>query len=241
MSDIIVDNVFCKDLFGMDLSMINSYTAPMVNNLEFSSAVWHERSMNLINDLGNSVINKFAVYGGNGHGMVLQDCVSIHFDRAIFASLNDYAGLVILGCNNKSRVYGLRSALNKYGVIINSSDKCYSTRLDFISCRIENNYNHGVYIKQASRINFNLCDISSNSLYNSKLYDGVYSEGSDNLVFSSCFLGDEQSVTTQRHCFYGYAGNHCRFIGCDFTGCDTSINTTYGTPEYFACIGKSDN
>lgn len=240
MSDIIVDNIFCKDLFGMNLSLINEYTAPMVNNLDFSSSVWNEQSMNLINDLGNSVINKFAVYGGQGHGMILQDCVSIHFDRSIFASLDNHAGLVMLGCNNKSRVYGLRSALNKYGVIIDSSDKCYSTRLDFISCRVENNYNHGIYIKNASHINFNMCDISSNSLNNSGLFDGICADSSNDLVFNSCFLGDEQTTPTQRHCFYGYAGQYCRFIGCDFSGCETKINTTYGEPVIIACIGSEE-
>jgi hypothetical protein len=240
MSDIILDNIFCKDLFGTDLSTINSHTAPMVNDLNFSSIVWNEKSMNLINDLGNSVINKFAVYGGQGHGMVLQDCVSIHFDRAIFASLDDYAGLVVRGCNNKSRIYGLRSALNKYGVIIDSSEKCYSNRIDFISCRIENNYNHGLYIKAGQNINFSQCDISSNSLNNPGEFDGIYADSSNNLVFNSCFLGDEQTNTTQRHCFYGYAGLHFRFIGCDFTGCEKSIATTYGTPEMYACIGYSD-
>ena len=236
MSDIVVDNVFCKDLFGMDLSKINSHTAPMVNNLNFSSAVWTEPTMNLINDLGNSVINKFAVYGGTGHGMLLQDCVSIHFDRAIFASLDNYAGLVVRGCNNKSRIYGLRSALNKYGVIIDSSEKCYSTRIDFISCRIENNYNHGIYIKAGQNINFAQCDISSNSLNNPNKYDGIYADSSNNLVFTSCFLGDEQAQVTQRYCFYGYAGQNSVYIGCDFLGCTQSIKTTYGDPEIFACI-----
>ena len=240
MSDIVVDNVFCKDLFGVDLSTIDPYTAPMVNNLDFSSSVWTEKSMNLINDLGNSVINKFAVYGGHGHGMILQDCVSIHFDRAIFASMDDYAGLVILGCNNKSRIYGLRSALNKYGVIIDSSEKCYSTRLDFISCRIENNYNHGIYLKDGQNINFNLCDISNNSLNNTGEFDGIHALSSNNLVFNSCFIGDEQTLQTQRYCFNGYAGQYCRFIGCDFSGCEKSLNITYGDPEVFACIGLKE-
>ena len=238
MSDIIVDNVFCKDLFGMDLSQINTHTAPMVNDLGFSSSVWNERSMNLINDLGNSVINKFAVYGGTGHGMILQDCVAIHFDRAIFASLNDYAGLVIRGCNTKSRIYGLRSSLNKYGVIIESSEHCASSRLDFISCRIENNYNHGVYLKKGYSLNFNLCDISSNSLNNSKLYDGIHSEEANNLLFISCFLGDEQSVKTQRCGFYGVAGSVCDFTECDFNGCDTAVSSTYGDPKFIACKGE---
>ena len=242
MSDNVIDNVFCKDLFGMDLSLINAYTAPMVNNLDFSSVVWQEQSMNLINDLGNSIINKFAVYGGYGHGLVLQDCISTHLDRSVFVSLSNYAGLVMLGCNNKTRVYGLRSALNKYGVLIDSSNKIGCTRIDFISCRIENNYNHGVYIKAGENINFTSCDISSNSLNNSGLYDGVYSLSSNNLVFNSCFLGDEQYPDlTQRYCFYGDAGGHCLFIGCNFAGCAVSINATNGTPEIYACIGFIEN
>jgi parallel beta-helix repeat protein len=169
--------------------------------------------------------------------MILQDCVSIHFDRAIFASLNDYAGLVVLGCNNKSRIYGLRSALNKYGIIIDKSMNCYPSRIDFISCRIENNYNHGIYVKFGKDITFSQCDISSNSLNNAGLYDGVYAEDSNNLLFNACFLGDEQAQPTQQYCFNGCAGSTCRFLGCDFTGCDKSMNITYGEIQHVLSAG----
>lgn len=208
-SDCTFDDIHCENMFGMNPANINANIAPIASTA-VASPTRTSTAQNLLNDLGNSVINKFEVYGGLGDGLVLQDCIAPTLFASTTASTSTN-GLCIAGCSDTTRIIAHRSALNSgHGVSVETtSNSVYD--VEFLGCRLEGNKWAGVHGVPGNgmniqRVSFTDCDVVNNSQSGAGNYNGIDLQASYVNVKggSAC---DTQAQPTQSYgVFANYAG-----------------------------------
>lgn len=245
MSDIHVSDIHISDCFAMNVASVQPKCAPLASNASVSDT-WSEPCACWINDLGNSLIEKLEVYGANGDGCVLQDCVAPTLLTCTFA-INSDDGLVISGCTAGSRIIGARIALNDGNGVFLTTDEAGVLDLFFLACEIEDNGLNGVEatpavspLKAINRLHFIGCDINNNSQVAAGTYDGLNMKASKVFITGGS-LSDTQVTHTQKRAFNGnYTGvNSWVVSNCNIEGNTASppFSLAGKTLDIRGCIG----
>lgn len=232
-SDSRIADIDCQNIFGQDMASLQPHVAPVSSGASVSST-YSATAQNLINDLGNSVIDRIAVYGGVGDGIVFQDCVTSDVRDCVTGSLTGN-GTTILGCQAQFRVRSLNASLNSLAGVYITTDAVATQDLVFDGCLISNNQKQGINATPTGgttigRVRLKACDVINNSQASSGTYDGMLFQGQDLEIFGGSYSDYQGSPTQKSGVNANTSGSdYIALIAADVTGNVTNTVTASGT------------
>lgn len=240
MSDSYFRDIHCDRLDGLDASDYQPSIGPIVDGGGHSDTWGHASSQgsgrtcsNLIQDLGNAVLDKFAIYDCGGDGLVLHDSVAVHLTNTIISDADGH-GLVLAGVGSGSKITNSRFALNGGSGIHVATTVNYSRGIVFSNNLIEGNAEHGVSATVGSgeiisSLDFLGNSVRDNSTSSTGTYNGYNLPNVSDVAIIGGHSGNHAVAATQGFAFAGTGtANRWRVVGLDTTGSASTDSTIAG-------------